>query len=231
VTSPAADGPDPATSPAAAADPTTGAVAAARAYVALLHHPVYDKRHRVVATAITNLDIHDIARACRTFGLGRFFLTSPIAAQRDLGSRIIGHWRGGFGAVYNERRKEALDLVTIASDLGEVRAQVRDLAGAEPLTCATCARPRGTCTEAQLLDEVRTSGRPLLLLFGTGWGLTDEVLGSVDRVLRPIRGGSDYNHLSVRAAVAIVLDRLFGERGGLLPGEVGRALTDAEKST
>ncbi|MBI5481940.1 MAG: RNA methyltransferase [Deltaproteobacteria bacterium] len=206
-------------------------VPAARAYVALLHHPVYDKRRRVVATAITNLDIHDLARACRTFGLGGFFLTTPIAAQRDLGRRIIGHWRGGFGAVYNERRKEALDIVTIASDLDEVRARVRELAGAEPLTCATCARPRGTLTEAQLLGEVRASGRPLLLLFGTGWGLTDEVLGGVDRVLRPIRGGTDYNHLSVRTAVAIVLDRLFGERGGPQAAAAAPALTGAEKST
>ncbi len=113
---------------------------AARTYVALLHYPVYDKRRRVVATAITNLDIHDIARACRTFGLGGFYLTTPIAAQRELGSRIIGHWRNGFGAVYNERRKEALDRVTIACDLEDVRARVREHAGAEPLTCATCAR-------------------------------------------------------------------------------------------
>jgi hypothetical protein len=203
-------------------------VSAARTYVALLHHPVYNKRQRVVATAITNLDIHDIARACRTFGLGGFYLTTPIAAQRELASRIISHWRGGFGAIYNERRKEALDVVTIASDLDEVRAQVREHAGAEPLTCATCARPRGTLTEDQLLGDVRASGRPLLLLFGTGWGLTEEVLGGVDRVLRPIRGGTDYNHLSVRSAVAIVLDRLFGDRTA---GERSTALTGAEKST
>jgi hypothetical protein len=207
------------------------AAPAARAYVALLHHPVYDKRKRVVATAITNLDIHDIARACRTFGLAGFFLTTPIAAQRDLGSRIISHWRGGFGAVYNERRKEALDVVTIASDLDEVRALVRERAGAEPIVCATCARPRGTLGAAELLGEVRTSGRPLLLLFGTGWGLTDEVLAGVDRVLRPIQGGSDYNHLSVRAAVAIILDRLFGDREAAPLGAAPSALTDAQKST
>jgi hypothetical protein len=204
---------------------------AARTYVALLHHPVYNKRRRVVATAITNLDIHDIARASRTFGLAGFFLVTPIAAQRDLATRIISHWRGGFGAVYNERRKEALDIVTIATDLDEVRARVRELAGAEPLTCATCARPHGTLTEPELVGEVRGGDRPLLLLFGTGWGLTDEVLASVDRVLRPIRGGTDYNHLSVRAAVAIILDRLFGERGAAGVADPPRALTDAQKST
>jgi hypothetical protein len=210
------------------APPAAGAAAssselARRAYVALLHYPVYDKRRRVVATAITNLDIHDIARASRTYGLGGFFLTTPIEAQRDLGSRIIAHWRGGFGAVYNERRKEALDVVEIAADLEEARGRVRALTGAEPLVCATCARPHGALTEGQLRAELAASGRPLLLIFGTGWGLTDELLASVDRVLRPIQGGSDYNHLSVRAAVAIMLDRLFGDR------EEPRALTSAQK--
>ena len=34
-------------------------------WVALVHHPVYDKNHKVVATALTNLDLHDIARSSR----------------------------------------------------------------------------------------------------------------------------------------------------------------------
>ena len=52
----------------------------------------------------------------------------------------------------------------------------------------------------------------ILLLFGTGWGLTVEVLGQADMVLEPIRGVGDYNHLSVRAAAAVILDRLRAER-------------------
>ncbi len=52
---------------------------------------------------------------------------------------------------------------------------------------------------------------PLFLLFGTGWGLTQEVKDSSDYVLAPIEG-KGYNHLSVRSAVAIILDRLLGER-------------------
>jgi hypothetical protein len=54
---------------------------------------------------------------------------------------------------------------------------------------------------------------PVLLLFGTGWGLTEEVLAAADRRLEPIQGAGDFNHLSVRAACAITLDRLLG-RGG-----------------
>jgi hypothetical protein len=34
----------------------------AAVYLALLHYPVYDKNHQVVTTAVTNMDIHDIAR-------------------------------------------------------------------------------------------------------------------------------------------------------------------------
>ena len=36
-------------------------------YLALLHHPVYDKNGAVVTTAVTNLDVHDIGRLARTF--------------------------------------------------------------------------------------------------------------------------------------------------------------------
>lgn len=43
-------------------------------------------------------------------------------------------------------------------------------------------------------------------------GLIEEVMESSDYILEPIRGKAVYNHLSVRAAVAIILDRLFGER-------------------
>ena len=52
---------------------------------------------------------------------------------------------------------------------------------------------------------------PWLILFGTGSGLTDGVLEQCDHLLDPIEGAGEYNHLSVRGAVAIILDRLFGK--------------------
>ena len=55
---------------------------------------------------------------------------------------------------------------------------------------------------------------PLLLLFGTGWGLAPELFGRGWPVLAPIRGSGAYNHLPVRAAAAIMLDRLLGEPAG-----------------
>ena len=58
--------------------------------IALLHHPVYNKLHEVVTTALTNLDLHDIARSSRTFGLDRFYIVTPSLDQRPLE-------RGGLG--------------------------------------------------------------------------------------------------------------------------------------
>ncbi|MCC6138047.1 MAG: RNA methyltransferase, partial [Bdellovibrionaceae bacterium] len=54
--------------------------------------------------------------------------------------------------------------------------------------------------------------KPHFLVFGTGFGLADEVFESCDLLLEPIRGASkdDYRHLSVRSAVSICLDRLMG---------------------
>jgi hypothetical protein len=54
-------------------------------------------------------------------------------------------------------------------------------------------------------------GKAVLVLFGTGWGLAQGVIAGADAVLEPIRPRrGDYNHLSVRAACAIALDRLLG---------------------
>jgi len=69
--------------------------------IALLHYPVYDRNHRTVVSAITNLDLHDIARAARTFGLIRYYVVTPAADQQKLARKIIGHWQEGYGATYN----------------------------------------------------------------------------------------------------------------------------------
>ena len=60
-------------------------------------------------------------------------------------------------------------------------------------------------------ELIKTIDYPILLLFGTGFGLTDEVMDSSYKILEPIRGNTKYNHLSVRSAVSIILDRLLGE--------------------
>lgn len=185
----------------------------ARLSIALLHHPVYDKNRQTVATAVTNLDLHDIARAARTYGLFRYFVVTPVPDQRALAERIGTHWREGWGATYNPRRKEALELMRVVATFDEARTELAESFGMPVKTVATGARSRpGSIPCSVLAERLREDEQPYLLMFGTGWGLTDEIFAAADLVLDPITGPGAYNHLSVRSAVAIMLDRLLGER-------------------
>jgi len=178
-------------------------------YLALLHYPVYDKDHKVVTTSITNLDIHDIARSARTYGVKRYFVVTPVRTLRALAEKILDHWRNGYGSVYNETRKDALALVTLTDDLAGTIQAVQQDAGERPRLVVTSARAgarRATFTEMR--QKVAEAGPPLLFVLGTGWGLTEEVLEQADDILEPIQGVGAYNHLSVRSAAAILLDRL-----------------------
>lgn len=179
--------------------------------IALVHHPVYDKNRAVVATAVTNLDIHDIARAAKTFGLARYYLVTPVQEQRALAERVRTHWVNGWGAGYNPKRKEALELISLASSLEEAADDMERRSGTKPRLIMTGARNRPNSISCRELSaRVQSGTDPWLLVFGTGWGLTDEVMAMADHILEPIRGPGAYNHLSVRSAVSILLDRLFG---------------------
>lgn len=192
---------------------TDGTLPASRVAIALLHHPVYDKNRQVVTTAVTNLDIHDIARAAKTFGMFRYYVVTPVAEQQTLAERIRAHWIEGWGAGYNPRRREALELLRVVDGLDTAVADMTDAFAAAPRIVVTGARGRSDCVDAARLRELlEEETRPTLLLFGTGWGLTEAVFDRADLILEPIRGSDTYNHLSVRAAVAIYLDRLFGSR-------------------
>src|SRR5581483_10470515 len=143
---------------------------------------------KVVTTSITNMDVHDIARSCRTYGVRRFYVAHPTPALRALAERIVEHWRSGYGSRYNPSRYAAISLVEVSNDLEQTIAAVEQDSGRMPTLVATSARPRSGAW--------------------TYGGLADDVLDRCDAQLEPIRGTADYNHLSVRAAAAIVLDRL-----------------------
>jgi hypothetical protein len=181
--------------------------------IALVHYPVFDKNRQVVATAITNLDLHDIARAARTFGLFRYYVVTPVAEQREMAERIGRHWREGWGATYNTKRKAALEMMTVVESLKDALGEIEQTFGKPAKVVATGAHERlGSISAPELAGMLRDRSQPYLILLGTGWGLTDEVFASAQFVLAPIRGASEYNHLSVRSAAAILLDRLLGER-------------------
>jgi tRNA (guanine37-N1)-methyltransferase len=179
-------------------------------YVALLHHPVYDKNRQIVTTAVTNMDIHDIARSGRTYGIKGFYVVTPVKALQKLALKIIDHWERGYGSQYNTTRKEALALVRVKDTLDDVLIHVEQECGEKPRIIVTSARPGGERTSfAQVKDMLINTTHPFLILLGTGWGLTETIISQSDYVLEAIEGCTDYNHLSVRSAAAIILDRLL----------------------
>lgn len=181
-------------------------------YLGLVHYPVYDKAGDIVATAVTNLDIHDIARLARTYGVRRYFMITPLAAQQEVAGRVLRHWIEGGGAQYNPDRREALSIVSVVSDLEEAQKVIADdWQGASPVVIATSARQTGgAATYAEVREKIKSETGPFLVLLGTGWGMEEEFLKVARYRLQPIDGGSDYNHLSVRCAAAIIVDRLLG---------------------
>jgi hypothetical protein len=181
--------------------------------IGLVHHPVIDAAGKVVTTAITNLDVHDLARSARTYGCGRYFLVHPIQAQRELVLRIREHWLSGSSGRRIPSRKEAIALVEVAPALADVYQALGGREGIE--VWVTAARDVGPVMPmAAARQALEGDGKPLLLLFGTGWGLHESVVHQADRALEPVKASLEtgYNHLSVRGACAIILDRLLGAR-------------------
>jgi hypothetical protein len=254
-------------------------------FVALVHFPVTDRNGRIVTSAITSLDLHDIARSSRTYGVKAFFVVHPIPDQRTFAASVIDHWQTKYGRQFDSRRREALDLIRVVTDLDEAIVEIERMEGTRPTIVYTSARalaeterPReaptalvtaaasphhhhpptllpdgaidasaappsnqlstrsaasievGAETPAESSQEPgrtashtarlgyedlrarleRNDGPPVLLLFGTGFGMAPAMLERADLALPPVFGPGAYNHLSVRAAAGIILDRLRG---------------------
>jgi hypothetical protein len=184
-----------------------------RLYIALLHYPVYDRQGRVVTTAVTNLDIHDISRSSKTYGVERFYIVTPLEPQKALVGKILRHWREGPGALFNPSRREAFGLAEVKGSLEEVLDDISERDGCRARIIVTGAGfSAGVIGFEDLRRRMASDDGPYLLLFGTGSGLAAEVTGLADFVLEPLGRSGGYNHLSVRSAVAVVLDRLHYEK-------------------
>lgn len=178
-------------------------------YMSLVHYPVYNKHRSVICSAVTTMDLHDLARLGATYGLKGFFVVTPLRDQRALAERVKRHWTEGYGAEYNAHRKQAFKRMRFSSSVKETIEAVAGFEGTAPLCIATDASRRArACIGYRQARDMVTLGKPVLLFLGTAWGLTDEVLDESDYLLEPIHGPTRYNHLSVRAAAAIILDRL-----------------------
>ena len=77
-------------------------------FVALLHDQMVDKTGRLVTTSVTLIDVHDIARSCRTFGAEALFVVHPAQTIRALVRTIKEHWDSDFASAYNPNRQDAL---------------------------------------------------------------------------------------------------------------------------
>jgi hypothetical protein len=184
-----------------------------RLYLAIIHYPVLDKRGDIVATSLTNLELHDVARSCMTFGVELCYIVTPLPKQAAIAEKLLDHWRSGYGAQYNADRAQALTKIRIVTDLEDAMAEV-GLKG-NPVVIGTSSRAGNDRLDYHdLRNRLLTEDTPFILLFGTGWGLPPSITGQCEKMLRPVRGKGEYNHLSLRVAIGIILDRLLGDRGG-----------------
>lgn len=181
-------------------------------YVALVHYPVYNKHMDVIASAVTNFDIHDISRTCRTYDVQEYYLVHPLEIQRDIIKKIIGYWQNGGGKDYNPDRGNALARAVWQQDIASCIVRIREKTGQVPVTITTDARVYpNTISYKQARSLLQSGSEPVLLILGTAFGIEASVMQSFDYILEPIYGCCDYNHLCVRGAAAVILDRLAGE--------------------
>ncbi len=179
-------------------------------YLALIHYPVVNKNGEKIVSAVTNLDLHDIARAAKTYGIKKFYIVTPLKDQKELVNKILFHWKNGYGAKYNPKRSEALELIDVCDTLEDVLSKIKEFSKESPKTIVTSAKKGLNNLDCKQLNNKIKLGMSCLLIFGTAWGLSNSIIEKADFILEPILGNTEYNHLSVRSAVSIILDRLLG---------------------
>lgn len=181
-------------------------------YIGLVHYPVYNKAGDIITSGITNLDVHDISRSGLSYDVKNFFLIHPNDRQKEIFDHILGFWKSEMAAFYNQHRVDALSVIRFAKTIDDAVNLIKNQEGNEPVIITTTAQLReGQLSFKKIKKLIETTEKPVFILFGTGNGLHEDIHVNADYVLTPIQARSKYNHLSVRSAVAIVLDRLFSE--------------------
>ena len=180
--------------------------------IGLLHFPVYNKNKEVVISSITTSSLHDISRTARTFGVDNFYIITPLKLQQELINRLIKHWQVGYGADYNPTRRDAFQRVVVVNNLEDCLSDLERKYEQVPFTVVTSALSQeNSISYTDLRWRISQEQKPYLIVFGTGWGIEKSLIKKMDMAIEPVYGRENYNHLSVRAAVAIILDRLINE--------------------
>lgn len=180
-------------------------------YIALLHYPVYNKNGEIIATSIVIHDLHDMSRASKTFGVKTFYVVQPFEQERKIADRIVKFWSTS-GREYNPTRIEAISVLKVVENFQQVVDDIRSETSEMPVIIGTSARkkPAKNINYSEVANLLKEE-KPVLIIFGTGWGIADEITEKFDCFLPPIVGITDFNHLSVRSACSITLDRIIEE--------------------
>ncbi|MDR2826017.1 MAG: tRNA (guanosine(37)-N1)-methyltransferase TrmD [Deltaproteobacteria bacterium] len=207
--------------------------------LALVHHPVMDKDRNTVSVSLTNLDIHDISRSSCTYGLANFFVVALREDQELILQKVLEHWVQGSGGINHPDRKKALSIISSVNNLEEALDLMEQKSGERPLVWGSSADyskdQRNELAKNGRAQKIRKNKKnqddlyrriisfdeaekilythSAVLLLGTGHGLAPEILTKCDHLLPPLRQFAEYNHLSVRCAGTVLLDRLLGEWG------------------
>jgi tRNA (guanine37-N1)-methyltransferase len=181
-------------------------------YAVLMHADVLLPNGMVGTSSVTSLDIHDIGRSARTFGIKKYFIVTPLEDQQKIIKKLIGFWLDPVGIEYNQHRHEALSHVVLVNSLDEVIAWIEREESKKPLLLATGAKRNAHAQRITYHDQdiVWKHEQPVVFIFGTARGLSEAVMQKCDYLLEPIEGFSAFNHLSVRSAAAIIFDRWLG---------------------
>ncbi len=179
-------------------------------HLALRHDHVLGRQGSIIHSNVTQIDLHDFCRLSLTYGLGGFHCVTEMDAQHKISEEILTYWRSGLGKDYNPDRMRALQGLTLHRNFDDMITCVAQKDGATPALVGTCARPHEKNLDfSAFSDIIERSDRPVVIQFGTSWGLSSEQLRRCDWVLPPIQGHDGYNHLSVRCAAAIIVDRIL----------------------
>lgn len=181
-----------------------------RVHIVLRHDNMQGRNQQTIHTSVTQIDLHDFSRLSATYALGGFHCVTQLQSQLDLCRDMLTFWREDLAKNYNPDRVAALAKLHIHDDFENVVDMVGRQNGQPPILIGTSAKPHHKNLDFPEVSRIiGNSGRPALVLFGTGWGMKPEQLERCDWVLPPIAGLDGYNHLSVRCAAAVIVDRLL----------------------
>ncbi len=178
--------------------------------IALVHYPVEGKSGNEMTSSVTTLDVHDLARIGKTFGAKIVYIVTPVEDQQRLVERIRMHWATEERLQQMDaRRSAALDTIKVVSSVDEI---IEGTKGKTIKLLATSATEMENAVSPAEWRKIAAQNPDdeWIVLFGTAYGLGKSLVARADSRLLPIAGASEFNHLPVRGASAIILHSLIG---------------------